>query len=159
MFGSKPCTIPLYPTITFKCTKRGLIRSRMNRRLNRQRKPSLNRLTRYAVVHGGCNKELRQLSVDFLSALPFDGYAVGGSLGSCHEELVDLLNFTIPKLPGGKPNHLLGIADERSILAAVPLGVDTFDSCFPTRLARHGTLLTKNGKLHVAADHLYASYA
>eukprot|EP00614_Pseudopedinella_elastica_P008381 CAMPEP_0172592262 /NCGR_PEP_ID=MMETSP1068-20121228/11177_1 /TAXON_ID=35684 /ORGANISM="Pseudopedinella elastica, Strain CCMP716" /LENGTH=447 /DNA_ID=CAMNT_0013389163 /DNA_START=128 /DNA_END=1471 /DNA_ORIENTATION=- len=104
----------------------------------------------YAVVHGGVEKELRKLSVDYLTALPFDGFAIGGSLGSCHEELVDLLKFVVPKLPREKPNHLLGIADEKSILAAVPLGIDTFDSCFPTRLARHGTLLTKAGKLHVS---------
>ena len=88
--------------------------------------------------------------MDFLTACPYDGFAIGGSLGSSHEELVDLLSFLAPKLPKDKPNHLLGIADERSILAAVPLGIDTFDSCFPTRLARHGTLLTRNGKLHVS---------
>lgn len=140
----------------------------------------------YAVIHGGIDKDLRQLSSDFLTQLPFDGYAIGGSLGSCHEELVELVAFLVPKLPKDKPNHLLGIADERSILAAVPLGdyqtnyykkyttysckgviesfdpsnhsfhcalfagIDTFDSCFPTRLARHGTLLTKAGKLHVS---------
>jgi len=79
-------------------------------------------LPRYGVVHGGIDKDLRQLSVDYLTALPFDGFAVGGSLGSCHEELVDLLAFVVPKLPKDKPNHLLGIADERSIHAAVPLG-------------------------------------
>jgi len=62
---------------------------------------------------------------------------------------VQLLQFVMPQLPGDKPNHLLGIADEPSIDASVPLGVDTFDSCFPTRLGRHNTLLTREGRLNI----------
>lgn len=97
----------------------------------------------YAVIHGGVDTELRQLSIDYLTSLPFDGFAIGGSLGKDREELFELLRFVMPRLPREKPNHLLGIADVDSIAGAVPLGVDTFDSCFPTRLGRHGTLLTK----------------
>jgi tRNA-guanine family transglycosylase len=62
---------------------------------------------------------------------------------------VSLLEFVMPQLPAGKPNHLLGIADVPSIEACVPLGVDTFDSCFPTRLGRHNTLLTREGRLNI----------
>jgi hypothetical protein len=62
---------------------------------------------------------------------------------------VQLLQFVMPQLPAEKPNHLLGIADEPSIDACVPLGVDTFDSCFPTRLGRHNTLLTREGRLNI----------
>jgi hypothetical protein len=62
---------------------------------------------------------------------------------------VQLLQFVMPQLPVEKPNHLLGIADEPSIDACVPLGVDTFDSCFPTRLGRHNTLLTREGRLNI----------
>ncbi|KAK3262303.1 hypothetical protein CYMTET_28826 [Cymbomonas tetramitiformis] len=57
-----------------------------------------------------------------------------GSLGKSREELVNLMKFVMPQLPKAKPNHLLGIADIPSIEQCVPLGVDTFDSCFPTRL-------------------------
>ncbi len=97
----------------------------------------------YAVVHGGVDSELRQMSIDYLTSLPFDGFGIGGSLGKNRGELFELLRFVMPRLPKEKPNHLLGIADIDSIAGAVPLGVDTFDSCFPTRLGRHGTLLTK----------------
>lgn len=48
-----------------------------------------------------------------------------------------------------KPRHLLGIADEENIRNAVPLGIDTLDSCFPTRLGRHGTLLSRNGNVRI----------
>ena len=106
----------------------------------------------YGVVHGGMDLSLRSSSIDFVSSLPFDGYAIGGSLGSCHTDLETVLTHCLPliRLRSDKPVHLLGLADEASIRLGVRLGVDTFDSCFPTRLARHGTLLTKrHGKVHI----------
>lgn len=103
----------------------------------------------YAVIHGGIDEELRQRSIDYLTSLPFDGFAVGGSLGKDRDELIKLLEFVMPRLPKHKPNHLLGIADTGSIEQAVTLGVDTFDSCFPTRLGRHGTMLIPGGRINI----------
>jgi queuine tRNA-ribosyltransferase len=144
--------LPPYNTTPERLKESVLLSHRWEERSLQEHLKNISNQAMYAVVHGGVDKELRQLSVDVLTAMPFDGYAVGGSLGSCHEELVDLLSFVIPKLPRAKPNHLLGIADERSISSAIPFGVDTFDSCFPTRLARHGTVLTANGKLHLKSN-------
>jgi len=90
----------------------------------------------YCVVHGGTSVDLRTLSVEYLSSLPFDGMAIGGSLGKDRDEMHDMLKWLMPLLPADKPNHLLGIADELSCRMAVPLGVDTMDSCNPTRIAR-----------------------
>ena len=56
----------------------------------------------------------------------------------------------MPLLPSRGPTHLLGIADELSISPSASLGVDTFDSCFPTRIGRHGTVLTRGGRLKIA---------
>lgn len=98
----------------------------------------------YAVVHGGVDKALRTLSCEFLSGLPFDGYAIGGSVGKNREEMIDMLTYTVPQLPTNVPNHLLGIADLTSIDAIVPLGIDTFDSSYPTRSARHGSVFVGN---------------
>ena len=103
----------------------------------------------YAVVHGGVDRALRAHSVDYLSSLPFDGFAVGGSLGKDRDEMLDLLGYVLPLLPPDKPNHILGIADPRSVMEGVRHGADTFDSCFPTRVARHGSLLTRDGTLHI----------
>src|SRR3984957_6786740 len=61
----------------------------------------------------------------------------------------DLLSFTLPLLPPENPNHLLGIGDLPSIDRSIPLGIDTFDSSYPTRAARHGILLTNNGNLDI----------
>lgn len=109
----------------------------------------------YCVVHGGVDVELRTESVNYLTSLPFDGYAIGGSLGKNSEELLNLLDWMMPMFEQGerkkKPRHLLGIADEASIVGALVHGIDTFDSCYPTRLSRHGTLLTRQGKMHISS--------
>lgn len=103
----------------------------------------------YAVIHGGIDPELRRLSCETLGKLPFDGFAIGGSLGKTKEQMVTMLQGMMPLLPNDKPNHLLGIGDLYSIEQCVKLGIDTFDSSHPTRSARHGTLFTKQGQVKI----------
>lgn len=103
----------------------------------------------YAVVHGGVDPELRKKSAEFLTALPFDGFAIGGSLGKTKPEMVEMLKELLPNLPREAPNHLLGIGDLESLEQCIPLGIDTFDSSYPTRAARHGFLLTQKGGVKV----------
>lgn len=103
----------------------------------------------YAVIHGGVDPELREESCRYLTALDFDGFAIGGSVGKNKEEMHQLLSFTMPKLPDSRANHLLGIGDLPSIDRSIPLGIDTFDSSYPTRSARHGVLLTEKGNLDI----------
>jgi queuine tRNA-ribosyltransferase len=108
----------------------------------------------YAVIHGGVHPELRQASCEHLTPLPFDGFAIGGSMGKTKAQMFEMLSFTMPLLPVYKPNHLLGIGDLESIDNCVPLGIDTFDSSYPTRAARHGVLLTRKGPLKITkAEH------
>ena len=71
--------------------------------------------------------------MEYLTSLPFDGYAIGGSLGKNREELKELLQFLMPIIPRDKPNHLLGIGDLPSIAHGVRMGVDSFDSAYPTQ--------------------------
>lgn len=103
----------------------------------------------YAVVHGGIDKKLRKKSIEYLSGLPFDGYAVGGSVGKNREEMFEMLSFVMPQLPEDKPNHLLGIADLLSLEGTIPLGIDTFDSAHPTKCARHGLLFSAAGNIKI----------
>lgn len=103
----------------------------------------------YAVIHGGIDPLLRKKSCDFLTQLPFDGFAIGGSMGKNKQEMHALLSATLPRLPVEKPNHLLGIGDIESITLTLPLGIDTFDSSYPTRSARHGILLTDKGGINI----------
>ena len=113
----------------------------------------------YSVIHGGVHKELRKQSCEILTALPFDGFAIGGSMGKTKAEMIEMLSFTMPLLPTEKPNHLLGIGDLESIDNCVPLGIDTFDSSYPTRAARHGILLTKDGPLKIMKSDNAKSYS
>jgi len=103
----------------------------------------------YAVIHGGLDPHLRQKSCEFLTGLPFNGFSIGGSLGKTKVEMIEMLKVLMPQLPLDKPNHLLGIGDLGSLASCIPLGVDTFDSSYPTRAARHGLLLTKEGGVKV----------
>ena len=104
----------------------------------------------YGVVHGGTDLALRKKSALFLRTLPFDGFAIGGSMGKTKKEMVAMLTHTLPLLPKTAPNHLLGIADLDSLARCIPLGIDTFDSSYPTKAARHGTLLTSSGPLKIS---------
>ncbi|KKP36137.1 MAG: Queuine tRNA-ribosyltransferase [candidate division TM6 bacterium GW2011_GWF2_32_72] len=99
----------------------------------------------YAVVHGGIDNELRKKSIEYLSSLDFDGFAIGGSLGKTRDQMIEMLNVLMPLVPQEKPNHLLGIGDLLSLEQSVTLGIDTFDSSHPTKCARHGLLFTRSG--------------
>jgi len=103
----------------------------------------------YAVIHGGVDWELRRQRCSILREDDYEGFAIGGSLGKTKEEMYQLLVHTTPHLPKEKPNHLLGIGDLTSVIAAIPFGIDTFDSSYPTKMARHGVLLTHDGPLNV----------
>ncbi|MBI5346409.1 MAG: tRNA-guanosine(34) transglycosylase [Chlamydiae bacterium] len=103
----------------------------------------------YAVIHGGINEELRKESLDFLTKLAFDGFSIGGSFGKTKEQMFNMLKFTLNLLPKEFPCHLLGIADLVSINQVLPLGIDTFDSSYPTKAARHGLALTKKGPVKI----------
>ena len=107
----------------------------------------------YAVIHGGIDQKLRKQSCQYLTSLPFDGFALGGSLGKNHQEMFDMLAVTMPYLPKDKPNHLLGIGDLKSLEPCIKLGIDTFDSSHPTRCARHGQLFTNNGIIKILNSH------
>jgi queuine tRNA-ribosyltransferase len=103
----------------------------------------------YAVIHGGIDPRMRSMSCEYLTKLPFDGYAIGGSLGKTREDMFTMLSGLMPQLPVEAPNHLLGIGDLLSLEECIKMGVDTFDSSHPTRCARHGLLFTKKGNLKI----------
>ncbi len=92
----------------------------------------------YGVVHGGLDPDLRHRSCDMLCQRDWDGFALGGSFGRDHHDLKNVLEMTAIHLPKEKPRHLLGIGDMLGISLAVSNGIDTMDSSYPTKCARHG---------------------
>lgn len=99
----------------------------------------------YAVVHGGVNPQLRQKSCELLSQENFEGFAIGGSLGKTRDDMLAVIQAVQPCLATDRPIHLLGIGDLKSLELCMPYGIDTFDSSYPTRCARHGILLVPDG--------------
>lgn len=103
----------------------------------------------YGIVQGGAFEDLRTASARFIGTLPFDGVAIGGSLGKSKADMHAVIEWSTPHLPPAWPRHLLGIGEPEDLLACVERGIDQFDCVAPTRLGRHGQLYTPDGKLHV----------
>ncbi|HHZ18129.1 MAG TPA: tRNA guanosine(34) transglycosylase Tgt [Acholeplasmataceae bacterium] len=102
----------------------------------------------FGIVQGGEYRDLRELCARELVALDFDGYAIGGlSVGEPKEIQNRVLAETTPLLPENKPRYLMGVGSPGMILDAVERGVDIFDCVLPTRIARHGTAMTRRGRL------------
>jgi queuine tRNA-ribosyltransferase len=59
------------------------------------------------------------------------------------------LDAALAELPADRPRYFMGLGDPLGIVDAVARGVDMFDCVLPTRLARHGTLLTSAGRLNL----------
>ena len=106
-----------------------------------------NKQAMYAVIHGGIDQELRKQSCEILQKLAFDGFAIGGSLGENHQQMFDTIAYTTTHLPRIYPVHLLGIADLKSLIPAITSGIDTMDSSYPTKCARHGQLFSSQGTI------------
>tara|TARA_B100000700_G_C14819290_1_gene749042 strand:- start:251 stop:937 length:687 start_codon:yes stop_codon:yes gene_type:complete len=100
----------------------------------------------YGIVQGGIHKDLRDESINFNLSNNFFGIAIGGSLGASKNEMYEIVKFTAVKLGEKHPIHLLGIGDQIDIWELVGSGIDTFDCVMPTRIARHGSSLSKNKK-------------
>ncbi|MCX6021949.1 MAG: tRNA guanosine(34) transglycosylase Tgt [Chloroflexi bacterium] len=103
----------------------------------------------FGIVQGGAYRELREQSARVIGALPFEGLAVGGSLGRSKADMHAVLDVTVPLLPPEKPLHLLGIGEPEDLFAGVRRGVDPCDGAAPTRMARNGSLLTRRGRLNI----------
>ncbi len=95
----------------------------------------------YGIIQGGWFEDLRQESTQAITAQPFDGIAIGGSLGNSKQDMHKILDWTVPRLDDDRPRHLLGIGEIDDIFECVARGIDTFDCVSPTRIARRGSLL------------------
>ena len=103
----------------------------------------------FGIIQGGQWKDLRIKSAQFISQMPFDGLAIGGSLGKTKKDMFEILDWVISEMPEQKPRHLLGIGYPKDLIEAIKKGIDLFDCVYPTRLARHGVFLTNQGELNI----------
>lgn len=129
------CTSPLSD---YKYTKRALERTHKWATECLKHKDPKQAL--YGIIQGGEYEDLRAESTAFISEIPFEGIAIGGSLGKSKQDMHNILDWVIPKLDD-RPRHLLGIGGIDDIFECVARGIDTFDCVAPTRIARRGNLL------------------
>ncbi|MCC6323718.1 tRNA guanosine(34) transglycosylase Tgt [Candidatus Nomurabacteria bacterium] len=101
----------------------------------------------FGIVQGGRSEELRKKSASVIGAMDFDGYGIGGSFAK--EDMQTAVKWVNEILPEEKPRHLLGIGEPEDLFMGVENGVDLFDCVGPTRIARNGTVFTKNGKINL----------
>jgi len=105
----------------------------------------------FAILQGGSFADLRKRCAEELVKLNFDGYGIGGlSIGEPKEVMNKVLKYSTPLLPEDKPRYLMGVGSPAEMLEAIECGVDVFDSAFPTRNARHKTLMTSEGNIDIA---------
>ncbi|MBC7081466.1 MAG: tRNA guanosine(34) transglycosylase Tgt [Thermoplasmatales archaeon] len=102
----------------------------------------------FSIVQGGIHEDLRERCAKELAKMDFYGYAIGGlCIGEEKKDMIRTVEFTTRYLPYEKARHLMGVGAPEDIEACVRYGIDIFDSAFPTRNARHGTIFTSKGKL------------
>jgi queuine tRNA-ribosyltransferase len=104
----------------------------------------------FGIVQGGMYEHLREESLERLSEIGFDGYAIGGlSVGEPKEDMLRILDHLPSKMPADRPRYLMGVGKPEDIVEAVRRGVDMFDCVMPTRNARNGHLFTSTGVVRI----------
>ncbi|MFA7032038.1 MAG: tRNA guanosine(34) transglycosylase Tgt [Bacilli bacterium] len=104
----------------------------------------------FGIVQGGDYQDLRQMCAEALVKMDFPGYSIGGtSIGEPKEKCFEMIDYAIKYLPSDKPRYLMGVGSIDYLLGGIARGVDMFDCVLPTRLARHGALMTSQGRVNI----------
>ncbi len=104
----------------------------------------------FGICQGGVDPGLRRGSAETLASIGFDGYGIGGlSVGESRSEMGPALQAATDVLPADRPRYLMGVGDPARIVDAIAAGVDMFDCVLPSRLGRHGTALTPQGRINI----------
>lgn len=104
----------------------------------------------FGIIQGGMYEELRTISLEGLTNIGFDGYAIGGlSVGEPKQDMMRILDHIAPQMPSDKPRYLMGVGKPEDLVEAVRRGVDMFDCVMPTRNARNGHLFISTGVVKI----------
>lgn len=104
----------------------------------------------FGICQGGIYPDLREQSARELGKIEFDGFSIGGlALGETREQEMRAIEIQKAILPEEKPIYLMGEGNPILLLEAISRGIDMFDSRFPTKNARHGTMFTSKGTLRL----------
>jgi len=104
----------------------------------------------FGIAQGGTREEYRRFSTHKINEMDFDGFALGGLVvGESRGELFDSIKISVSHFKKDKVRYLMGLGSPPDIVRAIGVGVDCFDSIYPTSNARHGSLLTKKGRIAI----------
>ena len=104
----------------------------------------------FGIVQGGGELDLRRQSLEQMTEIGFDGYALGGlSVGESKEEMYYVIDHVAHEMPAATPRYLMGVGEPEDLLAGIESGIDMFDCVMPTRNARNGNLFTSEGKVTI----------
>lgn len=104
----------------------------------------------FGINQGSTYDDLRIKHMEDIAKLDLDGYAIGGlAVGEPTEEMYRVIDVVEPYMPVDKPRYLMGVGTPSNIIEAVARGIDMFDCVMPSRNARHGTLFTWSGIMHI----------
>ncbi len=107
----------------------------------------------FGIVQGGEYEDLRKLCAEELVKMDFDGYSIGGtSIGEPKDVCFKMIDYAIQYLPEDKPRYLMGVGSLDYILEGIGKGIDMMDCVLPTRIARHGTLMTHKGRVNIRKE-------
>ena len=138
-----------YPS-TYEYTKKSMERTTRWAKRCKEYHTTTDKQGLFGIIQGGFYKDLREQSAKELIELDFPGYAIGGiSVGEPKPEFLDILRHTTPLMPENKPRYLMGVGTPDYLIEAALAGIDMCDCVLPTRIARHGTAMTANGKVVV----------
>jgi queuine tRNA-ribosyltransferase len=101
----------------------------------------------FGVVQGAQFEDLRRAAARDLATLPLDGFGIGGALEK--SSLESIVSWVSEELPEDRPRHLLGIGEPDDLFAGVAAGADTFDCVMPSRVARNGAILSRDGRYNI----------
>jgi len=104
----------------------------------------------FGIIQGGMYKDLRKESAEQIIDIDFPGYAIGGlSVGEPKDIMFDILDYTTEIMPQNKPRYLMGVGTPQDLIEGVMRGIDMFDCVMPTRIARHGSIYTSEGRITI----------
>jgi queuine tRNA-ribosyltransferase len=104
----------------------------------------------FGIMQGGVTRDLREESAKALTAIGFDGYAVGGlAVGEGQEAMLGVLDYAPDMLPADKPRYLMGVGKPDDIVGAVERGIDMMDCVLPSRSGRTGQAWTRRGQVNI----------
>ena len=107
----------------------------------------------FGIVQGGEYRDIRKYSAKALTEMDFDGYAIGGtSVGESKETMYKIIEYALEDLPKDKVKYLMGVGSPDALFEGVLRGIDMFDCVLPTRIARHGTLMTSHGRINIKRE-------